>query len=51
MILGEAFVKRRDGNAELAPGDWGIDGVDERDVYVFSDPMKLPLEAFVSIYA
>jgi len=51
LVLGEAFVQRRESAAELAPGDWGIDGADEHDVYQFSDPMELPVEAFVSIYA
>jgi len=50
MILGEKFVQRREGAAEIALGDWGIDGADERDIYQFTDPMLLPVEAFVSIY-
>lgn len=50
MVLGEAFVQRREGAAELAAGDWGVDGADERDVYQFADPMKMGVEAFQSIY-
>ena len=51
MVLGESFVQRRKEAASLAAGDWGIDGIDERDVFQFADPMELPVEAFVSIYA
>jgi hypothetical protein len=50
MVLGEAFVRRRDQAADLAPGDWGFDGADERDIFEFVDPMDIPAEAFASIY-
>jgi len=51
MVLGKEFVKRRQDACDLAQGPWDPDGIDEREVYDFSDPMELPEEAFVSIYA
>jgi len=50
MVLGDAFVKRKDGEIEWAQGDWGTDEYEERRVYVVQDPMNLTIEDFRAIY-
>jgi hypothetical protein len=50
MVLGEAFVKRKDEGIEWTEGDWGLDEFEERRVYALQDPMTLKVEDFRAIY-
>ncbi len=50
MVLGEAFVKRKDEAIEWAEGDWGLDEFEERRVYALQDPLTLKVEDFRAIY-
>jgi len=50
MVLGKAFVARKDETIQWALGDWGMDDYEERRVYALADPMTLTLEDFQSVY-
>jgi len=50
MVLGEAFVKRKDEAIEWAEGDWGLDEFEERRVYSLQDPLTLKVEDFRAVY-
>lgn len=50
MVLGKAFVTRKDETIQWAPGDWGMDDYEERRVYALADPMTLTLQDFQSVY-
>jgi len=51
MVLGERFVKRKNDNAPFATGSWGFDDLDEKDVFMFTDPSDFSEEDFQTIYA
>ena len=51
MVLGEKFVKQKDGQAPFAGGDWGYDEFEDRMIFEIVDPMGLTEEDFLSIYA
>jgi hypothetical protein len=51
MVLGERFVSRQDDKVPFASGSWGVDELDDKEVYIFNDVMDLEEEAFASIYA
>ena len=50
MVLGEAFVKRKDEAIEWAEGEWGMDEFDERRVYALQNPVNLKVEDFRTVY-
>jgi hypothetical protein len=51
MVLGERFVKRKNDSAPFATGAWGLDELDEKEVFTFVDPSNLSEEGFQTIYA
>jgi predicted RNA-binding protein with PUA-like domain len=51
MVLGERFVKRKGERTAFASGNWGMDDLDEKDVYQFVDILHLSSDDFASIYA
>lgn len=51
MVLGEHFVSRLIDKVAFASGAWGIDELDDKEVYSFSDVTELKEEDFASIYA
>jgi hypothetical protein len=51
MVLGNRFVVRKENRAAYASGDWGVEELDEKDVFQFADPSVLSAADFVSIYA
>ncbi len=50
MVLGKAFVTRKDETVKWAQGDWGIEDYEERRVYALADPLTLTIEDFRSVY-
>jgi hypothetical protein len=50
MVLGEAFVVRKDEAVQWAKGDWGMEDYEERRVYALADPLTLKVEDFQSVY-
>jgi len=50
MVLGKAFVARKDETIQWAKGDWGMEDYEERRVYALADPMILSIADFRSIY-
>jgi len=50
MVLGKAFVVRKDETIQWANGDWGADDYEERRVYALANPMTLTMEDFRSVY-
>lgn len=50
MVLGKAFVTRKDETIKWAAGDWGSEDYDERLVYAVNDPLSLKIEDFRSVY-
>jgi Cdc6-like AAA superfamily ATPase len=51
MVLGERFVSRLAEKVPFSSGAWGIDELDDKEVYIFSDVTELKEEDFASIYA
>ena len=51
MVLGGKFISKKTDNHSFAKGDWGVDELDQKDVYQFADISKLTAEDFASIYA
>jgi hypothetical protein len=51
MVLGEPFVSRKTAKTLFAPGSWGIDELDEKEVFTFADVTKLTEKDFQAIYA
>jgi 5-methylcytosine-specific restriction endonuclease McrBC GTP-binding regulatory subunit McrB len=50
MVLGKAFVTRKDEAIKWAQGDWGMEDYEERRVYALADPLTLTMEDFRSVY-
>jgi AAA domain (dynein-related subfamily) len=51
MVLGERFVKRKNDSAQFATGSWGLDELDQKEVFTFVDPSDFSEEDFQTIYA
>ena len=51
MVLGDRFVLRQTNKRPFAPGSWGADELDEKDVFAFADVTKLTEADFATIYA
>ena len=51
MVLGEPFVSPKTAKALFAPGSWGTDDLDEKEVFTFADPTALAEKDFQAIYA
>jgi len=51
MVLGNAFVQKKDSAPGLAQGDWDLGEAEDQDAYDFTDPKKWTLETFQKIYA
>jgi len=51
MVLGERFVKSKTAKTPFAAGSWGVDELDEKEVFTFADTSKLSEEDFQTIYA
>jgi Cdc6-like AAA superfamily ATPase len=51
MVLGERFVSRLADKVPFALGAWGVDELDDKEVYIFIDVTELKEEDFASIYA
>jgi 5-methylcytosine-specific restriction endonuclease McrBC GTP-binding regulatory subunit McrB len=50
MVLGERFVLPRAEKVSFGAGAWGVDALDEKEVYTFADIGKLTEKDFASIY-
>jgi hypothetical protein len=51
MVLGEPFVSPKTAKALFAPGSWGTDDLDEKEVFTFADATALAEKDFQAIYA
>jgi 5-methylcytosine-specific restriction endonuclease McrBC GTP-binding regulatory subunit McrB len=51
MVLGDRFVLRKTKKRPFAPGSWGADELDEKEVFAFADVTKLTEADFATIYA
>ena len=50
MVLGEAFVSPKTAKALFAPGSWGTDDLDEKEVFTFADAAALTEKDFQAVY-
>jgi 5-methylcytosine-specific restriction endonuclease McrBC GTP-binding regulatory subunit McrB len=50
MVLGERFISVKPNRTTFAPGDWGLEDIDEKVVYELKDLSELSAEDFASIY-
>jgi hypothetical protein len=51
MVLGETFITPKTANTSFAPGPWGADELDEKEVFTFADVAGLTEEDFQAVYA
>jgi 5-methylcytosine-specific restriction endonuclease McrBC GTP-binding regulatory subunit McrB len=51
MVLGETFITLKTGKTPFAPGAWGADEFDEKEVFTFADVTSLTEEDFQAVYA
>jgi AAA domain (dynein-related subfamily) len=51
MVLGAPFVSHKAAKTAFAPGPWGADDLDEKEVFHFADPTALTEKDFQAIYA
>ena len=51
MVLGERFVLRQSTKNAFAAGTWGVDDLDEKEVFAFTDVSQFTETDFRSIYA
>ena len=51
MVLGEMFITPRTAKIPFAPGPWGADELDEKEVFSFADVADLAEEDFQAVYA
>jgi 5-methylcytosine-specific restriction endonuclease McrBC GTP-binding regulatory subunit McrB len=51
MVLGEPFVLHKTVKTAYAPGSWGADELDEKEVFHFADVTTLTEKDFQAIYA
>jgi hypothetical protein len=50
MVLGEPFVSPKTAKALFAPGSWGTDDLDEKEVFTFADAAALTEKDFQAVY-
>ena len=51
LVIGDRFISQKAETTKFAAGDWGLDGLDEKSVFHFTDQSAWKEEDFASIYA